>query len=124
LTWEWCHSPGAYEAARENLANLDRAVLRTIFAEWEAAPKKHRVIDSSSTNMSMRKYERALKRATTLPDDILVDFIWEKMEEFRTCTNGGWRAWCCPYGCGPHLVSFDPPEEKQESIFDEDDNED
>ena len=26
----------------------------------------------------------------------------------KTCDNGGWNAWMCPYGCHPHCVDFGP----------------
>jgi hypothetical protein len=44
--------------------------------------------------------------------DLLVDAIWEDMEEWRTCDNGGFNAWACPSGC--HTVSFDSEEKKEE----------
>jgi hypothetical protein len=69
------------------------------------------VIDPVCPNFSERRYERALKHAKTMPDDVLADFIWEKASEFATCDNGGFGAWMCPHGCGPHCVSFNPPED-------------
>jgi hypothetical protein len=43
--------------------------------------------------------------------DILSELIWELAEGQRTCTNGGWEAWVCPFGC--HTVPFGPPEESK-----------
>jgi hypothetical protein len=111
MAWSWSHTQQAYSDARENLFKLDRETLEIIFAEWRAAQEKHGMIDPVSPAFNERKYERALKHAKTLDPDTLVDFIWEKASEFATCDNGGLEAWMCPQGCGPHCVSFSPPEE-------------
>ena len=44
----------------------------------------------------------------------LAESIWPRMEELATCTNGGWEAYCCPYGCGPHMVTFSSADELRE----------
>ena len=111
MAWSWSHTQQAYADARENLSELDREKLETIFAEWRAAQGKHGVIDPVCPNFSERNYDRALKHAKTLDHDTLVDFIWERASEFATCDNGGCEAWMCPHGCGPHCVSFSPPED-------------
>ena len=101
MAWGWSHSPEAYQNARNNLDLQEREWLEIVFAEWHAAkPGDHE-------HFSRQRYARRLRQAKKLPSDTLVEFIWEKMEEQALCTNGGWQAWACPYGCGPHLVSFD-----------------
>ena len=121
MAWSWSHTEQAYANARDNLEKLDKPTLEIIFAEWRAAQGKHGVIDPVSPGFSQRKYDRALKHAKTLPDDVLADFIWEKASEFATCDNGGFEAWMCPHGCGCHCVSFSQPEEPDD--FDDLDNE-
>jgi hypothetical protein len=119
MAWSWSHTQQAYADARENLSELDREKLEIIFAEWRAAEGKHGVVDPVSAGFSERKYDRALKHAKTLAHDTLVEFIWEKASDFATCDNGGFEAWMCPHGCGPHCVSFRPPEEDEADDFDD-----
>lgn len=122
MAWSWSHTQQAYADARENLSELGRETLEIIFAEWRAAQGKNGVIDPVSPGFSERKYERALKHAKTLPDDVLADFIWEKASEQATCDNGGFEAWMCPHGCGQHCVSFSPPDEPEGDDDDWDDD--
>ena len=120
MAWSWSHTQQAYADAQENLSGLDRETLEIIFAEWRAAQGKHGAIDAVSPAFSDRKYDRALKHAKTLTHDTLVEFIWEKAYEFATCDNGGFEAWMCPHGCGPHRVSFSAPAEDEEDDLDDD----
>ena len=99
MTWEWGHALEAYANCRDNVAAKPRDWLVTVFAEWNS----RRQLDDS---FSMVKYNRALKKAALLPDEVLADEIWNKMIEQRNCTNGGSYAHACPFGCGCHLVSF------------------
>jgi hypothetical protein len=105
MTWEWSHSVEAYEAARENVKAKDREWLEVVWAEWEASTPE-------SDEMDIGKYDEKL--AKRLPEDILTDAIWEKMQEQALCTNGRWEAWCCPFGCGCHMVSFSYEDEDEE----------
>ena len=106
MAWSWSHSHTGLLAAEYNMRNLPRETLEIIYAEWRAAQdKRGNVTDCNHFNE--RKYERALKYAKTLPDDLLADFIWERASEHATCDNGGWNAWMCPSGCAPHCVDFD-----------------
>lgn len=90
MAWEWSHSSEAYGAAYNNLHALPHATLAEIFAEWNCR--------------NMKRWDKNLKFALTLPADVLADAIWEKASEQRTCENGGHDAWMCPCGC--HTVSF------------------
>ena len=112
MAWSWSHTEQAYADAQENLSTLDRETLEIIFSEWRAAQGKHGAIDPVSPGFSKRKHDRALKHAKTLAHETLVEFIWEKAAEFATCDNGGFEAWMCPQGCGPHCVSFSPLEDE------------
>jgi hypothetical protein len=110
MSWSWSHTPEAYENARENLSRLSIQTLAIIMAEWDAhEPNEH--FSSSSSQLNLEKYKERLKyhRAQIrcgLPKDAFVNSIWDKAEELATCTNGGWKAWMCPFGCGCHMVSF------------------
>jgi hypothetical protein len=103
MAWEWSHTPIAYEAANENLRKLDRKTLEAIWSEWEAWDGN----TSSTSGFDNDKYRVAMAKAKDLPVDIMADAIWEKASELRTCTNGGFEAWLCPFGCGCHMASFD-----------------
>lgn len=110
MAWSWSHTQEAYSNAEQNLRNLPRETLEVIFGEWRAAQGKGGIIHDSD-DFNLKKYERALKYAKTLSDDVLADFIWEQASELATCDNGGFEAWMCPSGCGCHCVPFDPPED-------------
>ena len=101
MAWEWSHTADAYTDAYDNLLNSPHDFLSVAFAEWTA-----KQIEESDDEREPfgTEYESALKQAATLPADVLADSIWEKAESQRTCDNGGWNAWVCPYGC--HTVSF------------------
>lgn len=114
MAWSWSHTDEAYATAERNLRALSKETLEIIFAEWRAAQDRHGVVDEQL--LANRKYARALEHAKTLPADVLADFIWEKASAQATCDNGGFAAWMCPYGCGPHCVSFSDPGESDESV--------
>lgn len=103
MAWSWSHTAEAYANAQKNLESQVRAWLEVVFAEWHAAED----LDSVSPEFNESKYNVALADAKELPCDALADFIWQQMSEQATCDNGGFDAWCCPYGCGCHTVSFD-----------------
>lgn len=110
MTWEWSHTPEAYGAARENLRQLDHETLAVIFAEWKAStPCKY-----GEREFRQERYPLALLGARKLASETLANAIWDWMNEQRRCTNGGWEAHCCPFGCGCHMVSFSDPTEPEE----------
>lgn len=108
MAWEWSHTDEAYSNAREQVEALPRAELLTILREWayhdreQAGRLRGRAIGPSGRVRGFR-LPAGMRRLTA---DVLVDLIWSRMEEQRTCTNGGWAAYCCPDGC--HTVPFDP----------------
>jgi hypothetical protein len=95
MAWEWSHADEAYRAVEANIRRKPRAWLEVVYAEWVA---------KDGIGLDDKKYQKALLKAKTLPDETLADFVWRKTEEHRTCENGGHRAHACPFGCGPHLV--------------------
>lgn len=115
MAWSWSHTNEGIAAVQENLENLPREDREIMFAEWRAA--QVRGTTELSHHFDNRRYERALKFVKTLPDDSLNEFLWEKTQEFATCSNGGWDAYCCPFGCGCHQVPFSLPADTQEEAF-------
>lgn len=111
MSWEWSHTVEGQQNARANLASMGRGDLAEIYSEIKVAN-----FDSETgeyveawTKADCRKAARFTKQAMEMPSDVLVDFIWDFMCEFRTCDNGGFNAYCCPYGC--HTVPFDREED-------------
>lgn len=124
MAMEWSHSAEGIDNARDNLAKLDTTELIVIYAEWRAAQGKHGDI-SWNPRLDQRKYKRALPYATKLAElshDALVNFIWDKAAELRTCDNGGFELWMCPFGCGCHMVTPGPTDDDGNSL--ENDEED
>jgi hypothetical protein len=102
MAWDWSHTNEAYANAYDNLHNSPRDFLVIAFAEWKAKE----IEDSDNDNDPFgAEYEGELAFAARLATDTLADAIWDKASEQRTCDNGGYNAWVCPYGC--HTVSFD-----------------
>jgi len=103
MAWEWSHTNEAYANAYDNLHNSPRAWLAIAFAEWKA--KEIEDSEDDEREPFGAEYETELAFAATLATDTLADSIWDKASEQRTCDNGGFNAWVCPYGC--HTVPFD-----------------
>ena len=106
MSWSWSHTTEAYACAQKQVQEMPREKLEVIYAEWNAR------IPDDGEGLNQEAYAKALAFAKTHPEDLLADFIWEKMEEQAICTNGGWEAWVCPYGCGCHMVPFSPPKQE------------
>jgi hypothetical protein len=106
MAWSWSHTQEAYEKARLNFFDLSASELRTIFAEWEASTHND---ENGEWEFDSRKYEKALRKNYRIERKLgikhLCEVYWERIQEFATCTNGGWEAYVCPSGC--HTVSFD-----------------
>ena len=108
MAWSWSHTGEAYAAAERNLRRLDRETLETILAEWRCyVPDESDVSFEDSFNAEGWDAAITGVRESRLPLDVLADDIWDRASDFATCDNGGWNAWLCPFGCGPHTVPFD-----------------
>lgn len=115
MAWSWSHTQEAYDYAEQQIRAQPREWLEVVFAEWRAQQGKRGQQSDDNNLFNERKYNRALAYAKQhMSRQQLADYIWKKAEELRTCTNGGWQAYACPYGCGPHLVRFSPEEEPDE----------
>lgn len=117
MAWQWAHGVEAYVDACANVHSRPREWLEVVYAEWKACKDPHARPD----DFSKWKYRRALAHAKTLSDEVLADYIWERMEEYAVCTNGGHKAYGCPSGCSPHLVPFALEDDDDD---DDDDNDD
>ena len=109
MAWEWSHTQEAYDNARKQLDIQTPQFLIVCWAEWRTHEREQQEAVSNSHRW-MKRYDRYHRTAESLwnqnPESV-VEFVWEKMSEQRTCDNGGHRAWCCPEGC--HTVPFDEP---------------
>lgn len=87
--------------------------MRVIYAEWQA----YRQADGEDgEEFNENTYEHAYAAyddEDTWKSD--AENIWGWIEDLRTCTNGGFRAWVCPYGC--HTVSFDRENEENRATI-------
>lgn len=108
MAWEWSHTPEAYENARLNTQDLPQGELAVIVAEIKA---KRWDDENEEEDLSFNngKYEEFLAEAKELTQDVLADAVWAFAEEYRTCDNGGFNAYLCPYQC--HSVPFDRKED-------------
>jgi len=100
MPWEWTHAQEAYDAARRNLEKKDDEWLAIVLTEWRVDQK----FKEEEPKIGDFDVERAW--VNCMARDDIIDAIWDKMAEQRTCTNGGFEAWACPFGCGVHLISF------------------
>ncbi len=115
MAWSWSHTDEAYAAVEERLNNKADAAnngdtevaewLEVVWSEWVASDWRE---DRVTTDLDLRKYERAIARAKrqggSLGYDKLAKDIWEWTSELAACTNGGHEAYLCPHGC--HLLPF------------------
>lgn len=107
MAWSWSHTEQAYASARANLGELPVQTLREIWAEWLSTDTGYDHPDSDHSGFSPALYDDSLARIKDLPADVLADSIWEQASEQQaTCDDGGYNAWMCPHGCGPHCVLF------------------
>lgn len=118
MTWQWFHSPEAYQ----NLLELPREQLEIIYAEWMAAYKvvsypdgEQGIVTPEFENFAFfqhnatvqfheTRYDRALKAAKQLDLEDLISTIWDYTSQLSECDNGGFNAYICPFHC--HSVSF------------------
>jgi hypothetical protein len=101
MTWEWNHSQEAYDNVYYNISQLSIETLIGIAAEIQTY--KHFPHTETDTNFNI--YKSKLVKVSNLPKNILVDYIYKFASEQSECTNGGHKAYICPYSC--HQVSFD-----------------
>jgi hypothetical protein len=115
MAWEWSHTEEAYRNVERHLECLSQEELITIWAEWCAlADAEHYEggFNEDVYTKTVEKFQR-MRDPVNLPQaiynraagEIQVGRRWYG----RTCDNGGFNAWVCPYGC--HTVPFDSPDE-------------
>lgn len=101
MAWEWSHTYEAYANVEGNIHHMSLADLRTVYAEWRAYDLEQK----NHEDPWGKPYDRFIRDANKMSRNELTEYVWERASEFRTCDNGGFRAWVCPWGC--HTVSFD-----------------
>lgn len=116
MAWSWSHTTDAYIYARSELAGLTTPMLEEIAAEW----RMHELHPGDShVHAWADQWPRVLRNTCVRfkgERQKLIAHIWEKAQEQATCDNGGFHAWMCPYGCGPHCVDFGPTDEECEEF--------
>jgi hypothetical protein len=105
MAWSWSHTQEGYDDARTNLENQKLKWLKECWAEIQAT-----TFDENFTaHFDSEVYGVKFMEAKHFPGDFIIQDIWDFAETQRTCDNGGFNAWMCPYGC--HTVPFDTEEE-------------
>ena len=109
MTWNWSHTQEAYDdvyynisqlSFRENLAKLPLKTLKEIAAEIHTyqdmlSQKPGRVIEGLSDRDILwhpELQDSYLKQVSSLPADVLADFIYKFAAEQAECTNRGYEA--------------------------------
>lgn len=105
MAWSWSHSPDAYRAAEHNLSRLSLTELKTIAREWMYHDRKARGAIRHRPGAKRPAGFRLPSFLARASREVLIAWIWERMESHQMCDNGGWNAYACPYGC--HTVPFD-----------------
>lgn len=126
MAWDWSHTSEGVTVCWNNLGRMPISRLMEMHAEWLACTPpwhEHNVVHHLDVTKHDTLYEHfafihdcAASHSDHLTQfrQYLTDQIWDCMQQFRLCTNGGWKAYGCPFGCPPHLVSFSSDEEKDE----------
>ena len=105
MAWEWSHSSEAYASAQRRVTRLTKRELLVILSEWQYHDREQLARqdeDSDGPTLADFNVSASVRR---LSRDTLADLVWDRMEQYATCDNGGFNAYCCPDGC--HTVSFD-----------------
>ena len=111
MAWSWSHTAEAIDNLEGNLWCLPDDTIRVIFAEWAAASNT----DENSTHAEFDEelYALALEGSRSADMHSLRVKVWAEVEALRTCDNGGFEAWVCPFGC--HTLPFDLIEKELDS---------
>lgn len=121
MAWEWSHSAEAYANVEKQLqdkaelvakGNLDEAEwLCVVWAEWQASnwEQQAEAVDLDSKHYVV-ELDKAKKLAQEAGYEQLATDIWQWSSTWATCTNGGWHAHMCPFGCHCHMLPFTKPE--------------
>lgn len=108
MAWNWSHTQQAYDNAYKNLSELPNDDLIIIWSEIKSYNLNEYNLISFDEDLYNEKIKECKQIINNLSGNMepIIDDIWQfASEELRTCDNGGFNAWLCPYGC--HTVSFD-----------------
>lgn len=108
MAWEWSHTDDAYRDAARQVERLPRRELLVILREWAHYDREARGRIRQRSGAKRPAGFRLPNGLARLPRPTLAELVRQRAEEHRTCTNGGWEAYACPYGC--HTVPFEAPE--------------
>jgi hypothetical protein len=128
MSWTWSVGTEAAHYANRKLHAMAQKHIFVIWAEWKTYQKAQEEAREEaraeaeendwpeptqgipSQDFDQEYYKEQLKEAKAIKGRVgkeaLADDIWKWASEQRTCDNGGWNAWMCPYGCSPHCVPF------------------
>lgn len=106
MAWEWSHTEEAYINAYNNLCQLSEDDLIVIWSEIKSSSRDEYFNYDLDLDLYNDYYKLAKSLINFNKKPILINEIWTfASEELKTCDNGGFNAYLCPYGC--HTVSFD-----------------
>lgn len=128
MSWSWSHTNKAYQYAESKLHKMSQTTLAEMWAEWKnhqkaqadalaeacAESRENGWLEpddvTESRDFDQDHYAEKLKEAKEIikrvGKEALADDVWRWASDHATCTNGGWRAHMCPYGCPTHMVPF------------------
>ncbi len=98
MTWIWSHTGEAYQNVSNQIEIQDDEWLNIVWAEIQSV--------ENEDDLNEDKYQEMLKKVKELSKDQVIEEIQEFTHEHHECTNGGWRAYCCPFNCSSHTVLF------------------
>lgn len=115
MAWSWSHTDEAYLYAYKQIRTLPRETLIEIVAEWEMHDRFSEAADFVWANewpkvLTLVKSRYESHNGHIVLDQRIIGDVWTRAFGQQTCDDGGFNAWLCPYGCGPHCVPFGPEE--------------
>ena len=115
--WEWSFTQEGMENIRENVHRMDKERLIVAYAEILHFRHVNKKNDSAKLDVSTwyktvyaKKLTEARKQAKWSTEAIAEE-VYYFAEEQADCTNGGFSAYVCPYGC--HTVSLEIEQEAE-----------
>jgi len=108
MAWEWSYSQEGLENIRENIEKMEVEDLVICLAEFKAynedCPGN---FDGDRYDVAIENMDTFIKdhKGLTYVKELFARELYDKSEELRTCNNGGYAVWVCPFGC--HTVSLD-----------------
>jgi len=105
MAWSWSHTTTAYENALDNVQKLSDEKLSECYGEFMARIPNYGIEDDLDEDKYSIYYDEAIDKINFNQRFLIEDRVIDFMNDLALCDDGGYRAWCCPFGC--HTVSFD-----------------